>query len=193
MRNILSSDNILLTVECCCWKEQTARLHQKSYEYQQEMSSRLKTLKRDWHSKSGCKNLYSSSFDSNFVPFTSELLELACVSLFWNRGSSPSFYSILLSSISLFWQTSFFLQRKQQHRTGVHCSLCCCFCKLFPHGQNDKCNLCASSHRVHAPLSAPLDEMTSFRDNRQPLPPGHPSPSSFQHSSITNTCWSGSG
>lgn len=62
-RNIMSSYSILFTPECCCWKEQTANLHQKSYEYQQEMSSRIKTLKRDWHSKRGCKNLYSSSFD----------------------------------------------------------------------------------------------------------------------------------
>lgn len=46
-----------------CWvlllrKEQTAHLHQKSYEYQQEMSSRIKTSKRDWHSKRGRKNLW---------------------------------------------------------------------------------------------------------------------------------------
>lgn len=94
------------------------------------MSSRIKTLKRDWHSKRGCKNLYSSSFDSSFAPFTSELLELACVLRLWNRGSSPSFYSILLSSISFFFPFAF-LQRRQQHRSGVHDSLCCCFCLFF--------------------------------------------------------------
>lgn len=103
IRDVLSSYCILFTAECCCWKEQAAHLHQKSYEYQQEMSSRIKTLRRDWHSKRGCKGLYYFKlWFSSSAPFTFELLELACVSWLGNRGSLRGFYSICPSSIRLF-------------------------------------------------------------------------------------------
>lgn len=136
MSNILSSDSILLTVECCCWKEQSVHLHQKSYEYQQEMSSRIKTLKRDWHSKKGCKDLYSSSFDPCFVPFTSELLELACVSLFWNRGSSPSFL-FHAPLIHFTFSTNIFLPAKEPATQdwGALLSLLLFFASFFHMGR----------------------------------------------------------
>lgn len=147
--------------------------------------------------KEDARRFDSSSFDSSFAPFTSVLLELACVSWLWNRGSSPSFYAILLSSISLFFFSLSVRSCKGDSNTGVFGSLCCCFCLFFfmhfPHGQNYKCNSCASSLRVHAPLSSRLDEMTGFRDKRQPLLPRHPSLSCFQHSCVTDACWSGLG
>lgn len=113
-RNISSSYSILFTPECCCWKEQTAHLHQKSYEYQQEMSSRIKTLQRDWHSKRGCKNLYSSSFDFQLRSFFYLWASQTCLCIMTQE--ERIFTRLLFHPSShpfhFFEQTSVFLQKE---------------------------------------------------------------------------------
>lgn len=132
------------------------------------------------------------SFDSSFAPFY-HWASRACVrvmTLEQRIFTKLLFHPSVIHFIVFFNKPLHSCKGDRNPRLGVHGSLCCCFClifcKLFPHGQNYKCNLCASSHRVHAPLSSPLDEMTGFRDKRQPLPPTHPSPCSFQHSGMTD-------